>query len=156
MPLAKNNLEATPKPEAKIAGLFLRLAAMIYDGFLIAALWFLMAGVLVIANGGEAPPLWVSRYLLFPTLILATLGFNAWLWSHGGQSLGMRAWQIQVVSQSGGPVTIRDSLKRSIFAVFSLLFFGAGYFWMFIDKQKSTWHDRGSNTYVVRLQKAKK
>lgn len=151
MLLETDNIEATPKSDIKIAGLFLRLAAMVYDFFLIAALWFLIAGLVVIINGGEAPPLWISRYLLFPALIAATLGFNIWFWTHGGQSLGMRAWRIKVVDQAGETITFHDGLKRSFFAVFSLAFFGAGYFWILIDKQKSSWHDRWSNTCVLRL-----
>ena len=33
MLLETDNIEATPKPDIKIAGLFLRLAAMAYDFF---------------------------------------------------------------------------------------------------------------------------
>lgn len=156
MSLKATNPEATLKPEVKIAGLFHRLAAIVYDGFLITALWFLIAGILVSLNGGEAPPLWVSQYLLFPTLITATVLFNVWFWTHGGQSLGMRAWRIKVVDTTGKPITIIHGIKRCLFSVISLAALGAGYFWMLVDKEKSTWHDRWSNTCVVYIPKGKK
>lgn len=138
------------------AGLLHRLAAMFYDAFLVLALWFLIAGILVLLNSGEAPPVWMSQFLLFPLLIVATIGFNVWFWTHGGQTLGMRAWRIKVSDNNGQALDIKKSIKRCFFAVISLLAFGIGYLWLLIDKEKKTWHDRWSETQVIYIPKKKK
>ena len=153
---SKDNSKVIQKPKVEVAGLLLRLAAMFYDGFLLTAMWFLIAGTMVIINGGEELPLWASQFLLLPTLILATLIFNVWFWTHGGQSLGMRAWRIKVVDLSGKPITPQSGIKRCAFSVISLAALGLGYIWMLFDKEKRTWHDRWSETCVVHIPKKKK
>ena len=152
---SKDDSKAILKPKVEIAGLWLRFAAMFYDGFLLTAMWFLIAGAMVIIHGGEELPLWASQYLLLPTLITATLIFNVWFWVHGGQSLGMRAWRIKVVDLSGKPITTPSGIKRWSFSVISLAALGFGYFWMLFDKEKRTWHDHWSDTCVVHIPKKK-
>ena len=153
---SKDNSKAIPKPKVEIAGLWLRFAAMFYDGFLLTAVWFLITGAMVIINNGEELPLWFSSYLLFPILIAVTLIFNVWFWTHGGQSLGMRAWRIKIVDLSGEPITTQSGAKRWAFSIISLAALGAGYFWMLFDKEKRTWHDRWSETCVVHIPKKNK
>ena len=152
---SKDNSKANPKPKVEVAGLLPRLAAMFYDGFLLTAVWFLLTGAMVIINSGEELPLWFSSYLLFPILIAVTLIFNVWFWTHGGQSLGMRAWRLKVVDLSGKPINIQSGVKRWAFSIISLATLGLGYVWMLFDKEKRTWHDRWSDTCVVHIPKKK-
>lgn len=77
------------------APLWRRFAAAIYDGLLLIALW--MVTLLLIClplNGllGLPPGNAINRALL----LIVALGFFVWFWTRGGQTLGMRAWRLQV------------------------------------------------------------
>jgi uncharacterized RDD family membrane protein YckC len=38
--------------------------------------------------------------------------YFVWFWSHGGQTVAMRAWQVRLVDPQGGPVSQRRALLR--------------------------------------------
>jgi len=38
--------------------------------------------------------------------------YFVWFWSHGGQTLAMKAWKVQLVDRDGGPVTEWRALGR--------------------------------------------
>ncbi len=131
-------------------GLLRRLAAIFYDAWLIAALWLLGAtadAAIRSALGGT--PGQGSHWLLQVYLVAAPVAFYSWFWTHGGQTLGMRAWRLRLVSADAGPVTLRQALLRCAAAVLSCLAFGLGYWWILFDPDKAAWHDRLSGTFVV-------
>jgi uncharacterized RDD family membrane protein YckC len=82
-------------------------------------------------------------------LIITIVGFHIWFWSHGGQSLGMRAWRLQVVRDDGLPLGFKDALKRYLAAIISALPLGLGFIWSLFDAQRLTWHDHWSKTRLV-------
>jgi uncharacterized RDD family membrane protein YckC len=86
-------------------------------------------------------------------LFAAPAFFFAWFWTHGGQTLGMRAWRLKLLDRSGAVVTWRQSLVRYAGAWLSLLAFGLGYLWVWIDRDGLAWHDRLSNTRIVMLRR---
>ncbi|MFT5593142.1 MAG: putative RDD family membrane protein YckC [Oceanicoccus sp.] len=130
------------------AGLFVRLAALLYDALLVLGLWFAIGVVFVIANGGEAAN--THNPFLPSALFIATLWFNMHFWRRGGQTLGMRAWRLRLLNQNKGPLTMTQCLLRFVVAIGSLGLCGIGYLWMFIDKDGFTWHDKYSETRVIR------
>lgn len=136
---------ASPPP----AGLFRRLAALFYDSLLLLALWFVATAVLLPLTGGEAVrannPL-MSTYLLFISFF-----FYGWFWMHGGQTLGMRAWRLQLRSLRPGRLGWWQMLARFLLALPSGALFGLGYLWILIDRRHLSWHDRFSETTVVQL-----
>jgi uncharacterized RDD family membrane protein YckC len=71
---------------------------------------------------------------------------------HGGQTLGMRAWKLQLRNLRPGPMSWWQMLLRFLAAVPSGLLFGLGYLWILVDRQHLSWHDRLSETTVVQLQ----
>jgi uncharacterized RDD family membrane protein YckC len=77
--------------------------------------------------------------------------FYGWFWTHGGQTLGMRAWRIKALQVNGEPMTWRRSIVRVMAAHLSLLVLGLGYLWMLVDRERLTWHDRLSNSRLVLL-----
>ncbi len=135
-------------------GLMRRLAAILYDSLLLAAILFL-AGLPAAPILGEAPS-FVAILLFRFYLLLIIFAFFAWFWSHGGQTLGMRAWRIRLQNRNPGPVSLWQLMLRFIVATFSWLAFGLGFLWSLIDKEKLTWHDRYSMTELVVLPKEKK
>lgn len=135
-------------------GLLRRLAALLYDGLLVVALLMLATVPYVLLTGGGATS-HVGR-VLFQTYLLAVMfGFFSWFWLHGGQTLGMRAWRLQVIGRDGAPLRPSQALARFAWAVPSLLLFGLGLAWVLVDKDRLAWHDRLSGTRLVLLPKAK-
>ena len=92
---------------------------------------------------------------LFPLLMAATFLFYYWFWSHGGQTLGMRAWRLQVVDANldGRPVNFFQCLSRFLMATLSLGCFGLGYIWVLFSASGDSWHDSLSNTRTLVLPK---
>lgn len=133
----------------KTAGLRIRLAAMLYDGFLLLATLFLASAVVLpLAEDGAITtgnPLYTSY------LFIVCFFFNAWFWMRCGQTLGMRTWKIRVQSIHGSGMSWWQALLRFLIAILSLGCLGLGYFWMLIDKQHRTWHDIYSETKVIKL-----
>ncbi len=135
-------------------GLLRRLAAIFYDALLLAAVLFL-AALPATPILGETPS--SAALLAFRVyLLLIIFAFFAWFWSHGGQTLGMRAWRIRLQNRNPGPVSLWQLMLRFIVATFSWLAFGLGFLWSLIDKEQLTWHDRYSMTELVVLPKEKK
>ncbi|MED5388759.1 MAG: RDD family protein [Pseudomonadota bacterium] len=148
------------------AGLLKRLMALVYDGFLVMALWFVSAGIFVLVyphtglpeesiNGvTRADPAYL-RGILLPLLLVETWLFYAWFWMRGGQTLGMRAWRLQVQDYRGGPVKLWQTVARFLGACVSWALFGAGYLVVLIAPHQ-TLHDRLSATATVQLPKTPK
>ena len=56
---------------------------------------------------------------------------------------------VRVVQEDGTPLTWWHALLRFMLAIPSLLLGGLGFLWMLVDKDRLTWHDRGSGTKVI-------
>ena len=128
------------------AGLGRRLVAIFYDSLLILAIWMLSSFWLVIIIGGEVTG---PYFQLFLYLELAL--FYIYFWRFRGQTLGMQAWKIQTLSPTGEPLSLSQCCLRFFCATLSVLCLGAGFIWMFFDRQGLTWHDRASGTRVIYL-----
>ena len=136
-----------------VPGLARRAAALAYDGLLLLALWFSSSALLLALSGGllaePARPLWLA-YAHRASLVLVTVLFFGGFWTHGGQTLGMRAWRLRLVSSAdAGPVSWRQSLLRLVAACLSVATLGLGFFWLWIDRDRRTWHDRLSATHPI-------
>ena len=124
-----------------------RLAAAFYDALLIAGLWMLVGLVAIGFSGGEAVP---SGTLWFQTvLITLTATFFTIFWSRGGQTLGMRAWRLQLTTAEGASLTRGVAIIRFLCACVSAGALGAGFFWALIDRDRLTWHDRMCGTRML-------
>jgi len=145
-------MNVTSAPKTPV-GLLRVLAAQLYDLLLVFGLWIcataVAVGALVLLTGGESfsttNPLagspWFRLYLL-----LVTMAFFVGFWSTGGQTLGMRAWQIRLCRRTGGAVSPPRALLRFATAGLSWLALGLGYLWMLLDREGLSWHDRLSGT----------
>jgi uncharacterized RDD family membrane protein YckC len=135
------------------AGLPRRLGAMFYDALLILALWMVVTALLLPLTGGEAITtgrVGAFEYIYRAVLIGIFVAFFGLFWTRRGQTLGMAAWKIYVEREDGLALTWADVLKRLAGACVSLGALGLGYFWMYIDPDRRTWHDRWTKTAVVR------
>lgn len=100
-------MTASPLPSAP---LYRRLFAMLYDGLLLLAVLFIASAIPLIFTGGEA--IEGHNLLLTGYFLLICFGFFGWFWTHGGQTLGMRAWRLQVIHEQTGPLNWLAALLR--------------------------------------------
>ncbi len=133
----------------RTAGILPRLASLIYEALLLAA-------VLIVVSFPVAPllqalPASWSRpfYQLF---LLLTAGiYLSWFWRNGGQTLAMRAWRLKLVAASGDRVGLGQAWLRYCLAVLGLAAFGFGFLWALWDREHQFLHDRLAGTRLVRL-----
>jgi len=136
------------------ASLLKRLGAMLYDALLfgsaVLVVGFLsmlaitsLMGIENVQRGG------LFAKLFFIYLLAFGYFFFGWFWTHGGQTLGMRAWKLEVITLEGQPINWTQALFRYIYSLISWIPLGAGYLWMLVDKNKLTFHDRISKTAIV-------
>ena len=147
------------------AGVVKRLAAMVYDSFLafaVLALATLIPSLLIGRNQPSAvdnehvvhelnPMLSGIGFQLY--LLLVTASFFCWFWHKNGQTLGMQAWRLKIESSTGGNPGWSQCIIRLLVACLSLACLGIGYWWIWFDKDKLSWHDRLSNTRIVQMPK---
>lgn len=142
-----------------------RLAAMTYDSFLlfgvlfaatlIPSLIFDTATPATIENGdvvNELSPL-LSGWIFQVYLLLISILFFCWFWLRNQQTLGMQAWRLKVETLSGQPISFKQCLQRLLGAVVSIACLGAGYWWIWADKDSLSWHDRWSKTRIIETPK---
>ena len=133
-------------------GLFRRLFAIFYDCFLLIAILFIVSAIATALNSGSAIEPSDPLYPLFALTIfgLSYLYF-AWFWIHGGQSLGMKTWKIQLCSSDDTKVNWRIAAIRYFCAIFSWSIVGLGFLWALFDKKRRCWHDLASHTFLIDL-----
>ena len=134
------------------APLWRRLASAGYDALLLAAIWMVVTMADLFLRGAAGLALNVHA-LRAELLIVATLFFAA-SWTHGGQTLGMRAWRLQLRRVDGRALDWPTALARYAFAWLAWLPLGLGVLWCAIDARKRAWHDALSGTEVGLLPKS--
>ena len=136
--------------EYQSAGLFRRLAAILYDSLLIIAMWLITTLLLVaFINDGTALQGPLFQFGLYFEACL----FYSYFWRLRGQTLGMQVWKIKLVSPSLQTLSWQECFARLFFALVSVSMLGLGFIWMLFDPDRLTWHDRASGTRVVLLRK---
>lgn len=167
-------------PNLSLAKLVPRLGALVYDLFLLFAVGFAysaLAMAIAVSLGIELDQEHVSLVSegdilmmqadeefrpalggpifqsgLAITYLLFYLGF----WKFRSATLGMQTWRLKLVSDSGEKPSLTQCLLRSVLGFLSLVLFGIGYVWMLFDPEKIAFHDRYSNTRIIRLEKRTK
>ena len=131
-------------------GFFRYMAAIFYDLILVIALFFFATAVLLPFNQGEA----IQSTFLFPLYLLCvSFIFYGWFWTHGGQTLGLRAWKLRLVSDEQTDISWKQAFIRYLTACCSWLVFGLGFFWRIWQKDSKTWHDLSSNSAIIVINK---
>lgn len=108
-------------PTIELAGVGVRLAAIVYDGLLIFALNAIVAVILVViatpsdvSNQNQTQVLSANfRHLvLFPAMMVMTWLFYGYFWRKNGQTLGMQTWRLKVIKADGQLLNWSDSAGR--------------------------------------------
>ena len=105
---------------------------MLYDSFLLVAVYFVATAFVLPLAGGKAV---ASGNILYSLYLLGiTCAYFIWQWKKGRQTLGMRAWHVFLVRDDGAPLDWKVLLQRFFLAMLSLLTFGAGFFHAILNK----------------------
>jgi uncharacterized RDD family membrane protein YckC len=134
------------------AGFGRRLAALVYDSLLLAALLMTFTAFTLFFTHGKAvvpenAGTWVYAYRAGLALLIG--GYFVLNWVRSGQTLGMRAWHLFTVDERGNPVHAKAALLRVVCAVPAWAPAGLGVLWLYLDRDHLALHDRLSRTRVV-------
>lgn len=145
------------------AGFWRRIAALVYD-------WFLLGGVLMIAQfmlvtviaglayggwidltpyGGEVSRYLQGKRLATLWLMLWIIGFYSFFWCYAGQTLGMKAWRLRVQNVGGGRLRPMQAILRALSAIL-----GLGNLAVLLTRERLAWQDKVADCEVVVLPKA--
>ena len=136
-------------------GLMRRLAAIMYDLLLVAALLFLATIPFIALRGGE--PVEVGENAAYRAILgIAVYGFFVGFWTRSGRTLGMQSWGLQLETANGEIPSFTAASLRFFAAIISWAPVGLGFLWQLWDKDKLAWHDRISGTRLVHYPKPRK
>ncbi len=119
-----------------------RLASMLYEALLLAAVGFFATWLFFFASGGRDATAGWTRHLLQVFIVAVFAAYFLWCWLRGGQTLAMKAWRVRLVE-----VTPRKAVLRFFYA---LLFFPASILWALFDRDGQFLHDRLAGTRLVK------
>lgn len=156
--------------------LWRRLAAMVYEAFLLFALFIPTLALMLLIGallGAETRQFQGWAGALFALLPLGVWGvYFVWCWHNGGATLAMKAWKLHIVAADGQKPSLRRAIGRYLCAL--LLFAPAlvalllmrqharewqswallapaciSLLWVFIDRDKQFLHDRLAGTRLA-------
>jgi uncharacterized RDD family membrane protein YckC len=152
-----------------------RLAALVYESILLFGVVFGASYLLLAALGWTYPLPDARRWVLQAVLFVVIGAYFVYCWTHGGQTLAMKAWRLRVARTSGASPSWMQAALRYLLAwhlflpgFISVLFFPStpwlnlaafvlGMFGMtalmYCDPQRQLLHDRLVGTRVVRAER---
>lgn len=147
---------------APIAGFGPRIGALVYDSLIVLGIAALAGAVgLAIAEGLIAAGFVIidGRYLdsadyagdqlWYAVLVWGSIcSFYLWFWTHGGQTVGMRAWRLRVQNSDGTAISLTQALIRLATAAF-----GLGNLQVPFDTKNRAFQDHWGRCDVLRLSK---
>lgn len=141
-----------------------RLMAIVYDTLIVMALVLLSAllieGLMVFvgvsanpSHGLNEPQYSQSPWYLLSLLLVVYLYFVG-LWHWQGQTVGMRAWRMRLVSNTGGRIKLSQCSLRFLVAALSFACLGLGHVWQLWQAKQQSLPDLWSNTQLLWLKKS--
>ena len=124
-----------------------RIAASVYDLFLLLGVWFAVGSFAVWINGGIIQTKWVGPILV----ILSTWIFYGYFWMNGGKTLGMAVWNFEIFSTNGGNITLQKVTIRFFCNVLTILLIGIPLVMMYFSKNNLSFSDYLSKTSYKKI-----
>ncbi len=144
--------------QAQKPSIFRRLGALLYDVVLLIAVLMVANALIVIPydviTGHQIYDSSLPLLLMRLYLLAVIAAFYVYFWTHGGQTLGMRAWRIRVITDDGESLGMGQALRRFLWSVVSFVPAGLGLWLSLFNRDGLALHDRVSNTRVIMLEKA--
>jgi uncharacterized RDD family membrane protein YckC len=156
------------------AGVFRRLAALLYEALIVCALVLIVGFALLplvspLHGDSLTVPALPARAFIF-AVEFAILGFYfIFSWTRGRQTLAQRTWKLRLVTRDNAPLSPRAALERYVAAwigpslatlAYSMLsphglgphgawLLAFNFLWAAIDPERQFLHDRIAGTQVV-------
>lgn len=105
-----NAAQLSQRAQGPAAPLARRMAAFIYEGVLLFGLVMAVGALYSIAVGQHHGL--QGREGMMAAQFIALAAYFMWFWTHGGQTLAMRTWQIRLLNAAGGPISPWQALTR--------------------------------------------
>ena len=142
---------------ASSAGFGRRFAALIYDGFLLIAVLMPYTWVVVLIHGGAVTEASgrLSWWAYRAGALAIMAAYYVLNWTRSGQTLGMRAWRLRTLTDSGKRLQVGQAVVRFCWGLAAWLPFGLGVLWLYADPEHLALHDRLSRTRVVVLSRSR-
>jgi uncharacterized RDD family membrane protein YckC len=118
-----------------------RLAAMVYEAFLIFGVSFFAAWVFFFASGGRDATRGGLRTELQFFILVVLAAYFLWCWLRGGQTLAMRAWRIRLADVTPAKAVLRFVLAAVLLPL-SII-------WALVDRDRQFLHDRLAGTRLI-------
>jgi len=141
-------------------GLMRRLAAIIYDLFLLVAVILVAVSLFTIvvesvagqsSSGELLENPWIKALFQLYLYLVSAL-FYLWFWTHGGQTLGLKVWKLKVVANDLSEPDMKKAGLRLVWAIVTCIPFGLGYLWALFNKDRLTLYDQLSGTRLVQIE----
>jgi uncharacterized RDD family membrane protein YckC len=139
------------------AGFGRRFAALIYDGLLLFALLMAYTAASIAFTPGHmaVSPSAGGWFYVYRIGELAVIGaYYVANWVRSGQTLGMRAWHLRAVSDTGKPLRAGAALLRFACGFLAWPPAALGVLWLYMDSEGLAVHDRLSGTRVLYIARA--
>ena len=124
-----------------------RIAASVYDLFLLLGVWFAVGSLAVWINGGIIQTKWVGPLLV----ILSTWIFYGYFWMNGGKTLGMAVWNFEIYSIDGDEITLKKVSIRFFSNIFTILLAGLPLALIYFSKDNLSLSDYLSKTSYKKI-----
>ena len=124
-----------------------RIAASIYDLFLLLGVWFAVGSFAVWINGGIIEAKWIGPFLV----LLSTWIFYGYFWTHGGKTLGMAVWKFEIYSIDENKINFQKVSIRFFSNVITVLLGGTPLILMYFSKNNLSLSDYLSKTSYKKI-----
>ncbi len=132
-------------PATRTPTLARRLFSMLYEALVLGAVLFGATFVFILLRNPQAPG---AMPFFQAYLLLVMLAFFTWFWTHGGQTVAMKAWRFRVERSDGQALGFPQACWRFALAWLSILSV-LGILWALFDRDKQFLHDRLAGTRLV-------
>ncbi|MDP1609478.1 MAG: RDD family protein [Sulfuritalea sp.] len=133
---------------ARLPGLRRRISSMAYESLLllgVLSVSFMLPHLALGMGFNIVLPGWI----LLSHVFIVLGAYFLWYWHHGGQTLAMQTWKIQLSTPCGARPSLARLALRYALAWPSVLYFGAGVLWALFDRDRQFLHDRLAGTRLV-------
>jgi peptide/nickel transport system ATP-binding protein len=155
---ARHPIDQTEKREVQastltVYGFGKRLAALLYDGVILAAITFVLVMVVSFAailylGFHPTEELNISQLFFWLGLLLSA-GYYLGSWTRWGQTVGKWLVGLKIISTDGSRLSGKQAILRFAGYIINGLAFSLGFLWIAFDKKRQGWHDKLANTYVM-------
>ena len=124
-----------------------RIAATIYDLFLLLGVWFLVGSIalgvkyLLVGEVSSLNPNFGMTLVIFSTWI-----FYGYFWTHGGKTLGMAVWKFEIYSLDNKKINLKKISIRFFINLITFFLGGLPLIFIYFSKRNLSLSDLLSQT----------